>query len=74
MNGMTAAHRELPFTTIIKVTLLSSRKSCRVRINDRGPFKGNRILDLSKGAAQKVGLIKEGVGKVRIRIISVGSK
>ncbi len=74
MNGMTAAHRKLPFNTIIEVTLLSSGKSCRVRINDRGPFKGNRILDLSKGAAEKIGLIKEGVGKVRIRIVSVGRK
>ncbi len=74
MNGMTAAHRKLPFNTIIEVTLLSSGKSCRVRINDRGPFKGNRILDLSKGAAKKIGLIEEGVGKVRIRIVSVGRK
>lgn len=74
MNGITAAHRELPFNTIIEVTYLASGKSCRVRINDRGPFKGNRMLDLSKGAAKKIGLMNDGVGVVRIRIISLGAE
>jgi len=72
MNGMTAAHKELPFNTIIEVTHLGTGKSCRVRINDRGPFKGKRILDLSKGAAQKIGLIRDGVAEVRIRIVKLG--
>lgn len=72
MNGVTAAHKRLPFNTIIEVTNLSNGKSCRVRVNDRGPFKGNRILDLSKGAAQKIGLIGEGVAEVKVTIISLG--
>jgi len=72
MNGLTAAHRRLPFNTIIEVTNLSNGKSCRVRINDRGPFKGRRILDLSKGAARRIGLIQDGVTEVRIRIIKLG--
>ena len=73
MNGMTAAHRELPFNTVIEVTHLRTGKNCRVRINDRGPFKGKRILDLSKGAAKKIGMIQEGVVEVRIRIIKLGN-
>lgn len=74
MYGMTAAHNELPFNTIIEVTNLENGKSCQVRINDRGPHIKNRILDLSKGAAQKIGLEKMGVAEVRIRIISLGGK
>jgi len=72
MNDLTAAHKKLPFNTVIEVTYLKSGKSCRVRINDRGPFKGNRILDLSREAAKKIGLFNDGVGKVRIRIVSLG--
>ena len=72
MYSMTAAHKQLPFNTIIEVTHLGNGKSCRVRINDRGPFKGKRILDLSKAAAQKIGLINEGVARVRIRIVKLG--
>ncbi len=73
MNGMTAAHRELPFNTVIEVTHLRTGKKCRVRINDRGPFKGKRILDLSRGAAKKIGMIQAGVLEVRIRIIKLGN-
>jgi rare lipoprotein A len=68
-NDLTAAHRTLPFNTKIKVTLLSSGKSVVVRINDRGPFKKNRILDLSKGAAKKVGLIQSGTAKAKIVVL-----
>ncbi len=68
-NRLTAAHRTLPFNTKVKVTILSSGKSVIVRINDRGPFKKNRMLDLSVGAAKKVGLIKEGVSKARIVVL-----
>jgi len=74
MYGITAAHKELPFNTIVEVTNMVNGKKCRVRINDRGPFIKNRILDLSKGAAQKIGLDKMGVAKVEIRIISLGDK
>jgi rare lipoprotein A len=68
-NDFTAAHRTLPFNTKIKVTILSSGKSVVVRINDRGPFKKNRILDLSKGAAKKVGLIPAGTARARIDVL-----
>ena len=67
--AMTAAHRSLPFGTKLKVTCISTGKSTIVRVNDRGPFHGNRSLDLSKGAAKAIGLIDEGVGKVKIDIL-----
>ncbi len=68
-NAMTAAHRTHPFGTKLKVTLLSTGKSVVVRINDRGPFKKGRILDLSLGAAKKLGLIKFGTGKVTLQVL-----
>ena len=61
-NGLTAAHRSLPFGTRIVVT--HNGKSVPVRINDRGPFIRSRILDLSVGAAKEIGLTRRGVGKV----------
>ena len=60
--GMTAAHRTLPFGTKLKVT--HAGRSVVVTINDRGPFTGGRVLDLSKGAAQELGMIARGVGHV----------
>lgn len=66
MYAMTAAHKALPFNTHIKVTNLKNNKSIIVRINDRGPFVGKRILDLSYGAAREIGLGRAGIGKVRI--------
>ena len=68
-NDITAAHRTLPFNSRVKVTILTSGKSVVVRINDRGPFKKNRILDLSKGAAKKVGLIQSGTAKAKIVVL-----
>ncbi len=62
--ALTAAHRSLPFGTKLKVTNPRNGKSVVVRINDRGPFIKGRLIDLSKGAAQKIGLIHRGVGKV----------
>jgi len=69
MWAMTAAHRTLPFHTKAKVTNLSNGKSVVVRINDVGPFKKGRILDLSRGAAAKLNMIKVGKTKVRIEVI-----
>ena len=69
MNGLTAAHRYLPFGTKLKVTCKQTGKSVIVRVNDRGPFHGNRVLDLSKGAAQQLGLTQRGVGSVKIEEI-----
>jgi rare lipoprotein A len=66
MNDYTAAHRTLPFGTKVKVTNLKNNKTVIVRINDRGPFKSGRIIDLSKAAAKQIDLIKYGVVDVKI--------
>ena len=66
MYALTAAHRTLPFGSIVQVTDLENGRSVTVRINDRGPFKGGRIIDLSYAAAKKLGMIKRGVVPVRI--------
>jgi len=63
---LTAAHKTLPFGTIVKVTNLSNYKSVIVRINDRGPFVAGRIIDLSEAAAKKIAMIQAGVQKVTI--------
>jgi rare lipoprotein A len=63
---MTAAHRTLPLGTMLRVTNPANGKSVVVRVNDRGPFHGNRILDLSKGAASQIGLIARGSGRVEL--------
>jgi rare lipoprotein A len=67
--GLTAAHRSLPFGTKVRVTNLRTGKSVVVRINDRGPFIRGRVIDLSLGAAQVVGLTASGVAKVRFDVI-----
>lgn len=66
MNMLTAAHRSLPFNTEVKVTYLKNGKSVTVRINDRGPYKEGRIIDLSYAAAKAIGLDRDGVGKVKL--------
>jgi rare lipoprotein A len=63
-NAMTAAHKTLPFKTKVKVTNQKTGKSVTVRITDRGPYHGGRIIDLSKAAARKLGIINAGTGKV----------
>ena len=68
-NAMTCAHKTLPFNTKLKVTNLSNNKSAIVRVNDRGPFKKGRIVDLSVAAAKKIDLIKQGVAKVKVEVI-----
>lgn len=70
-HQMTAAHRLLPLGTVVRVTDLKTGKSVRVTINDRGPFWPNRLLDLSWGAAQKIG--DQGLDPVRIQIVSLPS-
>lgn len=69
MYHQTAAHRTLPFGTKLKVTCTQTGKSTIVTVTDRGPFHGNRALDLSYGAAKAIGLIDQGVGKVKIDIL-----
>jgi rare lipoprotein A len=66
---LTAAHRTLPFGSRVRVTNLGNAKSVIVRINDRGPFGGKRIIDLSYSAFQKISKIKKGVIKVRIEVL-----
>lgn len=67
-TAMTAAHRTLPFGTKVKVTNLSNDKSVVVRINDRGPHAAGRIIDVSRAAAEKLGLLESGTTKVSIEI------
>lgn len=71
MGGMTAAHRNMPFGTKLLVTDLESGKSVVVKVNDRGPFVKGRVLDLSGLAARRLGIVKKGVCKVHIRVLSL---
>lgn len=68
-NGMTAAHRTLPFGTKVRVTHLGSGRSVEVRINDRGPYIAGRIIDLSKGAAGVIGMHGQGIARVRVTVL-----
>jgi rare lipoprotein A len=69
MYGISAAHRELPLGTIIRVTHVGNGRSLELKVNDRGPFIPGRILDLSLGAAQRLDMVEEGVATVRIDIV-----
>jgi rare lipoprotein A len=68
-NAMTAAHRTLPFGTRVLVTNVDNGQSVVVRINDRGPYYGNRVIDLSTAAARMLGLIQSGVAPVRLEVL-----
>lgn len=70
MNGLTAAHKTLPFGTKVRVTNNKNGRSVVVRVNDRGPYHGNRIIDLSKGAATAVGLTDTGVAPVKVEVLN----
>ena len=70
---LTAAHRTLPFGTVLDITNPETNKTVRVRVNDRGPYIGGRVIDLSYAAAEKIGLVEPGIGKVRIDVVKVGS-
>jgi rare lipoprotein A len=67
---LTAAHRTLPFGTRLMVTNLDTGASVEVRINDRGPFKADRVIDLSRGAAERIGLVRSGVAPVRLELVN----
>ena len=69
MNKLTAAHKSLPIPCYARVTNLSNNKSVVVRINDRGPFKKGRIIDLSYAAAKKLGIVLKGTAKVHVETI-----
>ena len=70
-EGVSAAHKNLPLPSYLKVTNLESGKAIVVRVNDRGPFHGDRILDLSHGAASQLGIVGPGTAPVRVELIKV---
>lgn len=70
MYQMTAAHRTLPFGSIVQVTNLTNGRQVDVRITDRGPFVGNRIIDLSYAAAEALGVVGPGTARVRLQVVS----
>lgn len=74
MNAMTAAHRTLPMPSIVQVTNLENGRSVTLRVNDRGPFARGRIIDLSRRAAQLLGVEKQGTAKVRVQILAEESR
>ncbi len=68
MNGKSCAHRWLPFGTLVRVRNLSNNKETIVRVNDRGPWKHGRIIDVSKGAAEEIDMIRTGTARVEISV------
>ena len=68
-SALTAAHRSLPFGTLVRVTHLGNGRSVVVRINDRGPFVGGRVIDLSSGAAGVLGMHGQGVARVQLSVV-----
>lgn len=72
MNGLTAAHKSLPFGSKVKVTNLGNDLSVVVRINDRGPFVAGRIIDLSLAGAKAIGMIGSGTARVRLEVVEFG--
>ena len=73
-NGVTAAHRTLPMPSIVRVTNLENGRSIEVKVNDRGPFAHGRILDLSKHAAELLGMDMQGTARVRVQIMADESR
>lgn len=70
-SKLTAAHKTLPFGTVVRVTNLRNKKQVDVVINDRGPFAPGRIIDLSRAAAEQIDMIRDGVVDVQVEILSV---
>jgi rare lipoprotein A len=74
-DGVTAAHTTLPLPTYVEVTALDTGRRIVVRVNDRGPFSGgSRIIDLSRGAAEKLGIRTQGIAPVRVRVVEPSEK
>ena len=74
MNDLTAAHRTLPFNTIVQVENLDNGRSVVVRINDRGPYVANRVIDLSRKASQEINMIDAGTASVHIYLVEDGDR
>lgn len=68
-RGLTAAHRTLPFGTIVRVVNERNARSVKVRINDRGPYSAGRVIDLSEAAAQRLGMLDGGLVPVRVEVV-----
>lgn len=71
-DALTAAHRSLPFGTRVRVQNLTNGRSVEVEINDRGPYAGGRVIDLSQAAAERIGMVQSGVADVRISVVGGG--
>jgi rare lipoprotein A len=72
MQAMTAAHKTLPFGTLLRVVNLRTHRSVVVRVNDRGILPNNHVIDLSYGAAEKLNIVKTGIAPVRLEILALG--
>jgi rare lipoprotein A len=72
-DGLSAAHKYLPLPVFVRVTNLSNRRSIIVRVNDRGPFVEGRIIDLSAGAARKLGFYRQGTATVLVETVDLES-
>ncbi|WP_070153301.1 septal ring lytic transglycosylase RlpA family protein [Sphingobium phenoxybenzoativorans] len=68
-SGVSAAHKTLPLPSYLEVTALDTGRTILVRVNDRGPFVGTRIIDLSQGAAEQLGVVRKGVAAVHVRLV-----
>src|SRR4029077_7689414 len=73
-NALTAAHKTLPLPTMVRVTNLENGRQIQIRINDRGPFVNDRIIDLSRRAAQLLGVEQQGTAKVRVQVMAEESR
>lgn len=69
---LTAAHRQYPFGTRVRVTNIRTQKNVEVKINDRGPMKPERVIDLTLAAAKTIGLVEKGVERVRVEVLEWG--
>lgn len=72
--ALTAAHKTLPLGTMVRVTNLRNGESVEVKINDRGPHTKGRIIDLSRGAAEEIGMVRAGTARVRLEVIGKNSE
>ena len=73
MNELTAAHKTLPFGTIVEVKNFENGKTVRLKINDRGPYRGSRIIDLSYAGAKEIDMVKAGEANVGIKVLKLGN-
>lgn len=73
-NDLTCAHKSLPFGTMVRITRIDNKKSVVVRVNDRGPYIDGYVVDVSRKAAEQIGLIKDGVTRVKLEVVQASPK